>query len=166
MYVPTFQVRNSTGPFVNRSVCHVCRNGDRPVVMVVMREVGPKQRMLLRNIDRSVTTRRGEGLRAFGVFLGDRPREDFDQIRTFAFNGRIEMPVGLSSPSLADQSLLDIPADAETTVFLYENRRVVSRTEFKPGAPNHEQLRDLLDAIGQLGTNQGGHDDGLPGSGE
>lgn len=154
MYVPTFQVRNATGPFVNRSVCHVCQNGDRPVVMVVMREVGPKQRMLLRNLDRLVASHRAEGLRAFGVYLGDRPREDFSHVRTFAFNGRIEMPVGLTSTSLGDPSQLDIPADSETTVFLYENRRVQSRMDFKPGSPSHDEIRDLLEHAKHLGAIQ------------
>ena len=30
---PSFFVRAITGPQMNRSVCFVCRNGDRPVVM-------------------------------------------------------------------------------------------------------------------------------------
>ena len=37
--VPSFFVRAITGPQMNRSVCFVCRNGDRPVVMVMMRRL-------------------------------------------------------------------------------------------------------------------------------
>ena len=119
--------------------------------MIVVREVGPKQRMLLRNLDRLVETRRAEGLRAFCVYLGDRPRVDFSHVRTFAFNGRIEMPVGLTSTSLADPSQLDIPFESETTVFLYENRRVQSRMDFPKDLPSHEQIRELLDRAKHLG---------------
>ena len=66
--VPSFQMREVSGPYLNRSICRVCRNGDRPVVMVMLREVGPKQRMLLRNLDRVLEARRGDGLRGFCVF--------------------------------------------------------------------------------------------------
>ena len=38
-YVPTFYVRAVNGPLMNKSVCFVCRNGSRPVVMVLLQEM-------------------------------------------------------------------------------------------------------------------------------
>ncbi len=40
--VPSFYVRTVTGPLAGKSVCYVCRHGDRPVVMVLLRELGPE----------------------------------------------------------------------------------------------------------------------------
>ena len=33
--VPSFYVRTVTGPLAGKSVCYVCRHGDRPVAMVL-----------------------------------------------------------------------------------------------------------------------------------
>ena len=41
-YVPTFYSRAVTGPLMNKSICYVCRNGARPVVMILMRRVEPE----------------------------------------------------------------------------------------------------------------------------
>src|SRR5215471_11679796 len=48
--VPTFYVRAVTGPLKNKSVCYVCRNGDRPVVMLFIRQITPELKQLLRAI--------------------------------------------------------------------------------------------------------------------
>ncbi|HEY2251392.1 MAG TPA: hypothetical protein VGH74_10045, partial [Planctomycetaceae bacterium] len=46
--VHTFYVRAITGPLKNKSVCYVCRNGDRPVVMFFVRRITPQLKKLLK----------------------------------------------------------------------------------------------------------------------
>ena len=52
--IPEFHSRVVTGPLMNKSVCFVCRNGARPVVMVFVRSMTPEVQRLLRNVDRIV----------------------------------------------------------------------------------------------------------------
>src|SRR5262249_17740837 len=73
--VQTFYVRGVTGPLKSRSVCYVCRNGDRPVVMLFIRQITPEVRQLLKAIDGEVDQRRASGLRSFGVFLPEEGKE-------------------------------------------------------------------------------------------
>ena len=148
--VPSFQVRNVAGTLLNRSVCHVCRNGSRPVVMVVLRKPGTRQRMLLRNIDRLVQTRRSEGLRAFCVYLGDRPQHDVSLMQTFAHNGQIAMPVGVTSLAIGDAGMLSISAQADATVILYSDRTIRQRFEFSEEELSHDKIRSVLEAADRL----------------
>jgi hypothetical protein len=143
-------MRTVSGPLMNRSLCHVCRNGDRPVVMVVLRESGTRQRMLLRNLDRLLEKKRDSGLRGFCAVLSPEPFKEISRVQTFAFNGRIEMPVGVTPEALASESLLDIPADSAATVFLYDHQVVRRRFDFTDDEPTHAQIRAVLEAAAQL----------------
>src|SRR5262245_11499857 len=84
--VPTFYVRAITGPLKNKSVCYVCRNGDRPVVMVLVRETSPELAKLLKGIDEQVDRHRADGLRSFGVFLAQDSQQLLPKVQTLAFD--------------------------------------------------------------------------------
>ncbi|MDG2389494.1 MAG: hypothetical protein P8M30_09285 [Planctomycetaceae bacterium] len=143
--VPSFQMRTVSGSLMNRSVCHVCRNGDRPVVMVVLRELNPQQRVLLRNIDRVVEKYREQGLRAFAVYLSDVPRRDVPRVQTFQYNGRIVMPVGISLAVIGEDQL-GVEESIPVSVILYDEQTVWKRFDFEKDGPSHEQIRKILDS--------------------
>ena len=147
--VPSFQMRTVSGPFMNRSVCHVCRNGERPVVMVVLRELGPAQRVLLRNLDRVVEQERTRGLRSFAVYLSDLPRRDISSVQTFTFNGRIEMPVGLA-PNAIGEDQLGVSDQNRVSVILYSELTVHKRFDFNADGPTHEEIREILTSAEEL----------------
>lgn len=149
-FVPSYQMRTVAGPMMNRSICHVCRNGNRPVVMVVLRETGPKLRVLLRNLDRLLDRHRGTGLRGFCAVLSPEPFKAISRVQTFAFNGRVEMPVGVTPDALAGESLLNIPDATNATVFLYEDQVIRRRFDFTNDEPTHEQIREVLHAAAEL----------------
>jgi hypothetical protein len=141
--VPSFQMRTVSGPLMNRSVCHVCRNGERPVVMVVLRDLGPSQRVLLRNLDRIVEKERSRGLRSFAVFLSDLPRRDISRVQTFTFNGRVDMPVGLA-PDAIGTDQLGVSDTNRVSVFLYSEQTVFKRYDFDEQGPSHDEIREIL----------------------
>lgn len=124
--VPQFYTRAVTGPFMNRSVCYVCRNGERPVVMVLLRDLNPETRRLVRNVDRIVDRHRGDGLRGFGVFLSDETRWAVSRVQTFAFEGRITTPLTVGGESVGYDDCQAVHDEAAVTVVLYKGRRVVS----------------------------------------
>ncbi len=123
--VPSFFVRAVTGPQMNRSVCFVCRNGDRPVMMVVMRQIEAGTAALLKAIDEQVDGRRADGLRAFGVLLSDDPAKTSPLLQTVSFDGRLSIPLGVGPEVLADREILAIDPAASVTIVAYRDRKVV-----------------------------------------
>lgn len=146
-YVPQFYSRVVTGPMMNRSVCFVCRNGGRPVVMVLMRKVSPEARPLLRNIDRLVDLHRTSGLRSFGVMLSDDPFRSISAVQTFAFNAKIDMPLTVGTQAVGEASCQSVHPDAAVTVVLYRQRRVVARYAFREDELTVARFRDVIERV-------------------
>lgn len=125
--VPSFYVRAVTGSLRNRSVCYVCRHGERPVIMVLLYSTHPRLRMLMRNIDRVVDDHRADGLKSFGVYSPARSERPISDIQTFAFNGRIQTPLAIASAGTLPGLLHPPIEDCVATVVLYEGRRIRER---------------------------------------
>lgn len=145
--VPYFYSRAVTGPLMNKSVCYVCRNGDRPVVMVLLRKTGPQVERLLQNIDRLVDRYRGEGLRSFGVLLSDDPLDDAPAVQTFAFNGDIDLPLSVAGRAVGTAGCQRIHEEAAVTVVLYREQKVVANHAFRDGRLDVDAIRTVLDDV-------------------
>lgn len=143
-YVPTFYSRAVTGPLMNKSVCYVCRNGQRPVVAVYVRRFEPKLKSLLQNIDRVVDRNRVIGLRSFGVKLGEDPFRDVSAVQTFSFNNKIAMPLTVASDAVGVPSCQNIHHEAAVTVVLYRKRRVEESFAFRAGELSTDDVRTVI----------------------
>lgn len=146
-YVPTFYCRVVTGPLMNKSVCYVCRNGSRPVVMVLVRKVTPELKPLLKSLDRIVDENRAIGLKSFGVLLSDDPVRDASSLQTFAFDNKISIPLTIANNTVADSSGMKVHSDAAVTVLLYRNRRVVSNFSYRDGELKSSQIQTVLKRV-------------------
>lgn len=149
-YVPTFYTRAVTGPLMNRSVCYVCRNGQRPVVMVFFRKLPGDFKPLLKQVDRLVDNHRAEGLRSFGVFVSKDPSDAISQVQTFSFDHKIALPLTVASTTVAEPHCQNIHEDADVTVVLYQKRRVVKRYAFRSGEVKSSQIQAVSQSIQQL----------------
>lgn len=132
--VPSFYTRAVTGPLRNKSVCYVCRNGARPVVMLLMRRIGPELKPLLKGIDTIVDENRANGLRGFGVLIEDDARKATSAVQTFAFNNKIRFPLTVSGEGIANGHKLH--KKAALTVVLYRKQKVVKTWTFREGELN------------------------------
>ena len=146
-YVPQFYSRVVTGPLMNRSVCFVCRNGQRPVVMVLVRRLEPGLKPLLRNIDRLVDRNRTTGLRSFGVYLSSDPFRSISRVQTFSFNHHIKMPLTVSTDAVAAESCQHLHPEAAVTIVLYQRRRVVGQFGFRNDELTFDRVRDVIQAV-------------------
>lgn len=148
--VPSFYSRVVTGPLKNQSVCFVCRNGDRPTVMVITRQLTPELKLFLRNVDRLVDDHRASGLKCFAVYLNDELLPATAQVQTFAFEARLKLPLTVAGESVTAASCLDIPEETETAVVLYRCKNVVASHHFAPAGFTREQMQPLLQEIVEL----------------
>jgi hypothetical protein len=149
--VPTFYSRAVTGPLMNKSVCYICRNGERPVVMVLLNGgVGPEVEPLLKSIDRLVDRNRASGLRGFGVLLSSEPLRDASRVQTFAFDAKIAMPLTVATEAVAGPSCQRVHPDAAVTVIVYEKRRVEANFSYRAGELDGDAVREIVDRVAHL----------------
>jgi hypothetical protein len=148
--VPSFYVRAVTGPLAGKSVCYVCRNGDRPVVIVLLRELGPETTELLKDLDRTVNRHRADGLRCFAVLLSETAQRDSARLQTLAFDEKIELPLTVVGETIVQGSSLAFPRESAVCVIAYQDRQVVHRSSFKSGNCDATARRDILAATEKM----------------
>ncbi len=139
--VPSFFVRAVTGPQANRSVCFVCRNGDRPVVMIVLRRLDSGTSQLLKSVDEVVDRRRADGLRAFAVMLSDEPSQVSPHLQTISFDEKLSLPLGVGSETLADREILAVDQSASITLVGYRDRKVIWTEALRSADLRDEETR-------------------------
>ena len=148
--VPSFYVRAVTGPLAGKSVCYVCRNGDRPVVLVLLRELGPDAVLLLKELDRTVNRHRADGLRCFAVLLTDTPQRDAARLQTLAFDEKIDLPLTLVGEATTQGSPLAFGRESAVSVVTYQDRRIVERFSFKGGSCDERARQSIVAASEKL----------------
>jgi hypothetical protein len=152
-YVPNFYVRAVTGPLRNKSVCYVCRNGNRPVVMVLTRRLSSELPDLLRGLDKIADVNRAAGLKTFTVFLSNEPQWAASQLQTFGFDEKIAMPLTIAPEAAGAavfQNVAEVDVESAVTIVLYRNRRVVSNFAFRTDEGLAEGVEDILQSVREL----------------
>ena len=153
--VPSFFVRAITGPQMNRSVCFVCRNGDRPVVMVVLRRLESGTPALLKAIDELIDRRRADGLRAFGVMLSDEPSKVAPHLQTISFDEKLNMPLSVGPETLGERDSLNVDPAASATIVVYRQRKVLWTValrshELRDEAVRTRRTREIIEQTEKL----------------
>lgn len=148
--VPSFYVRAVTGPLRNKSVCYVCRNGERPVVMVLIRDVTPELRKLLKEIDGILDAHRAEGLRGFGVFTGRDGKELLPAIQTLGFEEKLNLPLTISAASGDGAAAHALHPEAVVTVILYREQKVTANFAWRAGELTEGEIDRVRTALRAL----------------
>jgi len=151
--VASFYVRAVTGPFAGKSVCYVCRNGDRPVAMVFLRELGSDVAQLLKQLDQTVNQHRADGLRCFVVLLTESSQQDAAKLQTLAFDEKIDLPLTIANESAARNSYTSISPDAAVTVILYDHLKVTRQFSFRSKECDPAAAKTVIAATEQLVKN-------------
>lgn len=148
--VQTFYVRAITGPLKNKSVCYVCRNGDRPVVMIFVRRITPELKKLLKAIDAEIDAHRAAGLRGFGVFLAGDGNELLPQVQTLAFDEKINLPLTIAAAPSDGSAGGTIHPDAAVTVMLYRDQTVAANFAYRADELQEREIERIIKGIRTL----------------
>jgi hypothetical protein len=148
--VPNFYVRAVTGPLQGKSVCYVCRNGDRPVVMILARKIIPRLGELLRDVDQQIDAHRADGLRGFGVFIGPDSRQLLPQVQTLAFENKLSLPLTLAAAPAEGPALRGLSDRAAVAVVLYRNQRVCETFQFADERIDETASTTVVEAVQAL----------------
>jgi hypothetical protein len=152
--VPTFYVRAVTGPLKNKSVCYVCRNGDRPVVMIFVRQITPELTRLLKGIDDEVDRHRAAGLRSFAVFVTGESEELLPRVQTLAFDEKINLPLTIAAAPSDGSAGRTIDPDTVVTVILYRDQTVTANFALRAAEFNAEAIEAVLKSTRALAADE------------
>ncbi len=152
--VPTFYVRAVTGPLKNKSVCYVCRNGDRPVVMIFVRQITPELKRLLKEIDHEVDRHRAAGLRSFAVFLAGENDELLPRVQTLAFDEKINLPLTIAAAPSDGSAGRTIHRDAAVTVVLYRDQTVTANFALRAAELNVGAIETIVKSTRALAADE------------
>jgi hypothetical protein len=147
--VPAFYVRQVNGPRPNLARCLVCRNGDRPVVMVCTRKLDAQVADLLEAVDRSVDAHRAQGLRAFALFLDGDAEQLQPVLVTLARQRSLTIPLALPVER-AGPAALGLAEEPQTIVVLYVRRKVVGCYHFAADQLDAEQIAAIVSQAERL----------------
>ena len=156
--VPAFFVREITSDRPNLAVCLVCKNGDRPVVLISVRKIDAQVEQLLKAVDRAVDSHRAEGLRGFAIFLPADSKDLKDlpaRLTTLAHDRNLSLPLTIPVESANGPAALKLPEDVQTTVLTYADKKIIARSLFKSGELTNEKVSEVVEAAKLLAKNTG-----------
>lgn len=148
--VPQFYVRAVTGPQMNKSICYVCRNGDRPVVMVFLRDLVPGTAELLKELDRYVDQNRAVGLRSFGVLLSDNQVAATSKLQTLAYDNQLSIPLTMAPAQVESPDNQNLHPDAAVTVVLYNELTVTRSYAFRETEITKERIAGMMAGVREM----------------
>jgi hypothetical protein len=149
-HVPQFYVRAVTGPLMNKSICYVCRNGDRPVIMVFLRDVVPGTADLLKELDRFVDQNRAVGVRGFGVLLSENQRVATSKLQTLSYDNQLSLPLTMAHPQVESAENQNLHPDAAITVVLYHDHTVAASYAFRETEVTKERIAAVMSGVRDL----------------
>jgi hypothetical protein len=142
----------AVGPQRGQSHCFICETGDRPAVIVFARSTGDPLARLVGRLSQTVKDHKKAELRSWVTFLSENQPELEPRLVEW---GRQH---GISNVSLGVFEDLDGPPsyrlsrEADVTVLLSVNQRVVANFAFRPGELNDEKVKGILEALPKIVT--------------
>jgi hypothetical protein len=140
----------ATGPERGQPTCYVCETAEKPGIIVFARSVSDPLTKILQAADEAVALRPKDAMRAWMTVLGEKTI-GLDELGRWATQaglksvpvGVFDDPVGPPSYKLAD--------DADVTVLVFENRKVLANFAFRKGELDDAAVRKVAAEIAHLG---------------
>jgi hypothetical protein len=137
----------SVGAERGQSHCYICDTADHPAVVVFARTLGDPLGKLVAGLDKAVADDKAAGLRAWVTFLSDDQTALDPKLvewgRKLALR---DVPLGVFEDPDGPPSYR-LSRDADVTVILFVNRKVVANFAFRPGELNDDRVADVLKAV-------------------
>jgi hypothetical protein len=140
----------ASGPQRGQQTCYVCETGEKPGVIVFARSVSDPLGRLLAACDDAIARGPKDGVKAWMTVLGEKTI-GLDALATWAKNhGLKAVPVGVFDDPVGPPSYKLAP-DAEATVLLFVNRKVVSKASFRASQLDDAAVKRIAEEVARLG---------------
>jgi hypothetical protein len=145
-----YSAYQATGPERGKQHCYICEAGDRPVVIIFARSMSDPLGRLLVQVDRAAAQPAHKDLRAWATFLSDdQPGLDPQLVEWSRRIGLRQLPLGVFEDRLGPPAYR-LSADADVTVLLAVNQKVVANFAFCKGELTEEKVKDVLSALPRI----------------
>jgi hypothetical protein len=133
------------GVKVGQELCYRCRMGNRPMVMVFAHQPNAALAGLVKQLDEVVAKNEDKKMGSFVSLLGDEPKKLADEAKQFVESNKIEH-VALVVPAehAAGPSSYKLNPDADVTVLIYRQGKVVVNYALPAGALNDEAVKKIV----------------------
>ena len=140
----------SVGAERGQSYCYICDTAERPAVIVFARTITDPLGKLTAGLDKAVGDHKAADLRAWVTFLSDDQTALDPKLvawgRKYALH---DVPVGVFE-NLDGPPSYRLNRDADVTVLLFVNRKVVANFAFRPGELTEERVADVMKALPEI----------------
>jgi hypothetical protein len=143
-----FEPLNATGPFAGEQHCLVCENGANPVAMVFARSLSPAVASLLGKLDGATGRYHQHEMGSFAVFLSD-DEELIPRLKETARKQSLKHTVLATDPPAGPDGF-NVSKEADVTVVLYREYRVIANHAFRKGELNDHGIEKILADLPRL----------------
>jgi hypothetical protein len=141
----------ASGPERGQQTCYVCETAEKPGVIVFTRSLSDPLAKLLAACDEEVARRPKDGLRAWMTVLGEKTASLDALARWAKEKGLKAVPVGVFDDAVGPPSY-KLASDAEVTVLLFVNRKVVVNASFRAGELDERAVKHIAGEVARLGA--------------
>jgi hypothetical protein len=143
-----FHPLNVTGAHAGEKHCLYCEHGPAPVAMIFARTPSEQLTNLVKKIDAATAQNAKAEMGSFVVFLSD--KEDLAKnLKTLAEKNSIKKTV-LSIDNPAGPEDYKVAKEADVTVVLYRNAKVISNFTFRAGQLDNKAIDQIVNDIPKI----------------
>ena len=140
----------ATGPERGQPTCYVCETAEKPGAIVFARSLSDPLAKVLGACDEAVSARPKDAMRAWMTALGEKT-VSLDDLGKWATQAGLKgLPVGVFDDPVGPPSY-KLAADADVTVIVFENRKVLANFAFRKGELDAAAIKKVADELAKLG---------------
>jgi hypothetical protein len=144
-----FTPLNVTGDAAGKKNCLYCSNGDNPVAVVFARCADcPMTQKLIKELDKATVANEKADMGSYVVFCADEEKME-EKLKEFAKKEGLKKIV-LSIDSPTGPGNYKINKDADVTVILYKDRKVVTNAAFKKGELTDAGIESIIKDVPKI----------------
>ena len=138
----------ATGPQRGQPTCYICEQADKPTAVVFARTLSAPLGKLLAKLDAATAAHKDVGFKAWMTLLTD--TADLDGLAKWAQKqGLKAVPVGAFEDADGPPKY-KLGRDADVTVILFVDRKVVANFAFGAGELTDEKVAEVVKALAKL----------------
>jgi hypothetical protein len=140
----------ATGANRGKSHCFICETADRPMVVVFARTPSDGLGKLLAKVDQAVIANKKAELRSWATFLSDdQPALEPKLVEWTRKHSLSNVPVGVFE-DLDGPPSYRLNRDADVTVLLAVNKKVVANFALRSGELTDEKTKEIVDTLPRI----------------
>jgi hypothetical protein len=139
----------ATGPQRGQQTCYVCETAEKPAVVVFARKLTEPLGKLLVKCDDWALAQPKDSARTWATILGEKTVSLDDLAKWAKQTGLKSIPVGVFDDPIGPPSF-KLNEEAEVTVLLWVNRKVVANFAFRGNELNDEAIKKVAEAMKKL----------------